>query len=960
MLNNKVSKAVRLALAFGTASTAAFSVNSYAAEEEAVEKVERIEVTGSRIKRTDIETASPVQVTTAEEIEVAGFTRVEDMMNSLPQLEASSTAFQSNGASGTATLDLRGMGSQRTLVLINGRRMQAGGIYTQSADINQIPAALIKRVDVMTGGGSSTYGADAVAGVVNFVMDDQFEGFEVNIGSTAYQHDNDNEYIQGLMDDRDFDYPDGSSGFDGSSFDFSATLGGSFDSGKGHAVGYFTYNKQNELRQGARDYSSCALNAAGTACGGSGNAVNPNFYIAGVTDSGAFDWDDYDYWTLGSDSSFIPSSGNVYNYAPVNHFMRPDERHTLGLFANYEINDNFHPFMEAMFMRDRTSAQIAESGTFFDTNYVIDYDSPLLTDAQRQNLTDRFGLTSGDQFATYIGKRNVEGGPRVNQLEHNSFRLVLGSKGEISDLWSYEAFMQYGSTSSSSAYENDFFGPRISTALSANGEDCAATDGCIPYEVFTYQGVTPESAAALTGTAILNGVTEQFIVSGFVTGEFEFGLPSSDYPIAAVFGAEYREETFSRTADEVYAQGLLLGQGGPTKSLNGEYDVTEYFGELSLPIVEGLPGVESLLIDLGYRWSDYSTSGSEPTYKVAMNWDVTENWKIRSSYNRAVRAANNGELFAQQSRGLWAGTDPCTINPDTGVPYLSASECANTGVSASQYGNVGKSPADQYNGFFGGNPELRPEIADTITLGVVANPFEDFNFSIDYWDIDLEDAIGNIDPELIVEQCGITGDALFCDNVQRTPGSGSLWIGSGQVVATNTNLGNIHYEGIDLSANYDIEVGGGTLSTSLIGTYMLTKEFEEIPGVSDVYDCVDSLNNGCFPQPEWRHVLTASYDTGSWWKATAKWRFFSGVNEYDSTKGPDTLVKDGGIGSQSYLDLKGSFTINDYTRVLVGVNNVLDKEPPLVGGTLSTNGNAVAGYYDTLGRYFHASVSLKF
>ncbi|WP_462147514.1 TonB-dependent receptor domain-containing protein [Pseudoalteromonas gelatinilytica] len=952
MLNNKVSKAVRLALAFGTASTAAFSVNSYAAEEEAVEKVERIEVTGSRIKRTDIETASPVQVTTAEEIEVAGFTRVEDMMNSLPQLEASSTAFQSNGASGTATLNLRGMGSQRTLVLINGRRMQAGGIYSQSADINQIPAALIKRVDVMTGGGSSTYGADAVAGVVNFVMDDQFEGFEVNIGSTAYQHDNDNEYIQGLMDDRDFEYPSGSSGFDGSSFDFSATLGGSFDSGKGHAVGYFTYNKQNELRQGARDYSSCALNAAGTACGGSGNAVNPNFYIAGVTDSGAFDWDDYDYWTLGTDSSFIPSSGNVYNYAPVNHFMRPDERHTLGLFANYEINDNFQPFIEAMFMRDRTSAQIAESGTFFDTNYVIDYDSPLLTDAQRQNLTDRFGLTSGDQFATYIGKRNVEGGPRVNQLEHNSFRLVLGSKGEISDTWSYEAFVQYGSTSSSSAYENDFFGPRIITALSANGEDCAATDGCIPYEVFTYQGVSAESAAALTGTAILNGVTEQFIVSGFVTGEFDFGLPSSDYPIAAVFGAEYREETFGRTADEVYAQGLLLGQGGPTKSLNGEYDVTEYFGELSLPIVEGLPGVESLLIDLGYRWSDYSTSGSEPTYKVAMNWDVTENWKIRSSYNRAVRAANNGELFAQQSQGLWAGSDPCA----TATPSLSQAECANTGVSASQYGNVGKSPADQYNGFFGGNPELSPEIADTITLGVVGNPFEDFNFSIDYWDIDLEDAIGNIDPELIVEQCGKTGDALFCDNVQRTPGSGSLWIGSGQVIATNTNLGNIHYEGIDLSANYDIEVGGGTLSTSLIGTYMMTKEFEDIPGVSEVYDCVDTLDNGCFPQPEWRHVLTASYDTGSWWKATAKWRYFSAVNDYT---GSDTLVQDG-IGSQSYLDLKGSFTINDYTRVLVGVNNVLDKEPPLVGGTLSTNGNAVAGYYDTLGRYFHASVSLKF
>ena len=952
MLNNQVTKAVRLALAFGAASTAAFSASSFAAEEESAEKVERIEVTGSRIKRTDMETASPVQITTAEEIAVSGFTRVEDMLNSLPQLEASSTAFQSNGATGTATLDLRGMGSQRTLVLINGRRAQAGGIYTQSADVNQIPASLIQRVEVLTGGGSSTYGADAVAGVVNFVMDDKFEGFAVDVGATAYQHDNDNDYIQGLMDDKDFDYPTGSSGLDGSSFDFSATLGGSFDGGKGHAVGYITYNKQNELRQGARDYSSCALNAAGTSCGGSGNAVVPNFYVSSPTADGAFDWSDYDYWTLDGSGGFENSEGNLYNYAPINHFMRPDERHTFGLFADYEINDNFHPYVEAMFMRDRTTAQIAESGTFFNENYNIDFDSPLLTDQQRQDLTDRFGLTSGDQFATYIGKRNVEGGPRADQLEHNSFRLVLGTEGEINDMWSYDAFVQYGSTSSSSAYINDFFGPRIATALSANGEDCATTDGCIPYEVFEFEGITSEAAGSLTGTAILNGVTEQFIVGGYITGEFDFGLPSSDYPIAAVFGAEYREETFSRTADEVYAQGLLLGQGGTTKSLNGEYDLTEFYTEVSLPILEDAPFAKSIAVDLGYRWSDYSTSGAEPTYKLALDWNVTDDWKIRTSYNRAVRAANNGELFANQSTGLWGGTDPCA----TDSPSLSAAQCANTGVSASQYGNVSASPASQYNGFFGGNPDLDPEIADTITFGIVANPFEGFNFSIDYWDIELEDAIGAINPEEIVTNCALTGDAVFCDNVQRTSGSGSLWIGDGQVVATNVNLGKLHWEGIDLSANYDFEVAGGILKANLIGTYMLSKEYDNIPGVSEAYDCVGTLDNSCFAQPEWRHVLTLSYDMDTYWRATAKWRYFGEVSDYS---GDDTLAQ-GGISSQSYLDLKASFTINEYTSLLVGVNNVLDKEPPLLGGSLSTNANAIAGYYDTLGRYFHTTVSFKF
>jgi len=603
-------------------------------------------------------------------------------------------------------------------------------------------------------------------------------------------------------------------------------------------------------------------------------------------------------------------------------------------------------------MRDRTTAQIAESGTFFNENYNIDYDSPLLSDQQRQDLTDRFGLTSGDQFATYIGKRNVEGGPRADQLEHNSFRLVLGTEGEINDMWSYDAFVQYGSTSSSSAYINDFFGPRIATALSANGEDCATSDGCIPYEVFEFEGITSEAAGSLTGTAILNGVTEQFIVGGYVTGEFDFGLPSSDYPIAAVFGTEYREETFSRTADEVYAQGLLLGQGGTTKSLNGEYDLTEFYTEVSLPILEDAPFAKSIAVDLGYRWSDYSTSGAEPTYKLALDWNVTDDWKVRTSYNRAVRAANNGELFANQSTGLWGGTDPCA----TDSPSLSAAQCANTGVSASQYGNVSASPASQYNGFFGGNPDLDPEIADTITFGIVANPFEGFNFSVDYWDIELEDAIGNINPEEIVTNCALTGDAVFCDNVQRTSGSGSLWIGDGQVVATNVNLGKLHWEGVDLSANYDVEIAGGMLKANLIGTYMLSKEYDNIPGVSEAYDCVGTLDNSCFAQPEWRHVLTLSYDMDTFWRATAKWRYFGEVSDYS---GDDTLAQ-GGISSQSYLDLKGSFTINEYTSLLVGVNNVLDKEPPLLGGSLSTNANAIAGYYDTLGRYFHTTISFKF
>ena len=944
--NTKLAKSIKLACMFGAASTMGFAGSVAAQEDEAADSVEKIQVTGSRIQRTDLETASPVQITSDAEIKLSGFTRIEDLLNSLPQIEAGQTSFISNGASGTANLDLRGLGPSRTLVLVNGRRLQPGGVYSQSPDINQIPAGLVKRVEVLTGGGSTAYGADAVAGVVNFIMDTEFEGVEFTAGVAGYQHNNDNEYIQGLMDARNFEYPDGSSGIDGTSFNFDLSIGGSFDNGKGHAVAYATFRRDNELRQEARDYSSCALNSAGTACGGSGNAIIPNFYVGTYNADGSVNWNGFgNYYTLTPDNNFTPSSGNVYNYAPVNHFMRPDERFSVGAFVEYEVNDNFKPYLETMFMRDITKAQIAESGTFFNEAYEISYDSPLLSDAQRQFLTDNLGVVSGQSFATYIGKRNVEGGPRASNLEHNALRIVLGAKGDIGDNWIYDASIQMGSTTSSAAYINDFFAPRIATAV--DSEACAADSECIPYEVFTYQGVTPEQAGNLTGVGILNGETRQTIISGYVTGDLDFTLPSADMPVAAVFGAEYRKEEFERLSDEVFEKGLLLGQGGPTTSIMGSYDVSELFTELSVPVLE------NLTFDLGLRYSDYNTSGGETTYKVAADYDVADNWKLRASYNRAVRAPNVAELFSPQSLGLWSGVDPCS----TSSPELTQAQCANTGVTASQYGNIAASPASQYNSITGGNPNLGVELADTMTIGLVAQPTDDFNFSVDYWDIEMEDVIGSVGAELTVRQCALTGDAAYCDNVTRNS-AGSLWVGeNGFVTATSINLAGRHWQGVDVSLNHEYELGEGKITSKLIGTYMMTKEYDAIPGDETAkYDCAGVVSTDCFAQPDWRHTLTVTYSSDSFWSASAKWRYFGGV-DYDGTV--DTLVADG-ISSQSYLDLKGSFEINENTALLVGVNNVLDKEPPMVGGALSSNANTVAGFYDTLGRYLHASVTVKF
>ncbi|MGB5347945.1 MAG: TonB-dependent receptor plug domain-containing protein, partial [Woeseia sp.] len=255
---NPIAKAIKASLFGGAAIAAVMPAQAQAQQDQSL--VEEITVTGSRIKRTGFDTASPVNIVTDQQIAISGQTRIEDLLNQLPQIEAAQTSFISNGSSGTASVDLRGLGANRTLVLVNGRRLQPGGVASQAPDINQIPASLVERVEVLTGGASATYGADAVAGVVNFIMKTDFDGVEINLGASAYQHDNDNEYIQTLMDRRSFDYPTGNSGLDGKTYNFDVAIGSAFADGKGHAVAYATYRRNDELRQAARDYSSCAFN----------------------------------------------------------------------------------------------------------------------------------------------------------------------------------------------------------------------------------------------------------------------------------------------------------------------------------------------------------------------------------------------------------------------------------------------------------------------------------------------------------------------------------------------------------------------------------------------------------------------------------------------------------------------------------------------------------------------------
>lgn len=947
---NKTAQAVRYVLAFGAASLAMSSA-SFAQEAQSADeakKVERIEVTGSRIKRTDIETSSPITVMSAEEIKMTGYDRVEDILNQLPQIEAAETSFLANGATGTATVDLRGLGSNRTLVLVNGRRMQAGSITSQVPDINQIPASLVKRVEVLTGGAAAVYGADAVAGVVNFVMNDDFDGLAFNFGASGYQHNNDNKYIQNLMDKRGYDYETGNTGIDGKSYSMDLSIGSDFDGGKGHAVAYAVWRRNDELLQGTRDYSSCALNGSQSACGGSGNTPNPHFDIFPVV-NGEVDYSQ-EFWGYldPNGNGFKDDDGYRYNYAPVNHFMRPNERFSVGAFVNYEINDNFKPYLEFSFMHNRTAGQIAESGTFFNDEYLMDYNNPLLSDVQKQQLQTLFGQNAGDQFVVYIGKRNVEGGPRADNLEHSSYRILTGMNGEINDTWTYDVSYNYSATTSSSVYMNDLLAPKIGPRVGAVGTECDEADGCLYYNVFTLNGVTSEQAAQLAGVGIQTGLVTQQIYNAYVSGDLEFTLPTASAPVAAVFGIERREQTYDRVSDTVYEEGQLLGQGGPSPSLYGEINVDEIFTEFQVPVTD------ELNVDLAARWSNYSTSGTNSTYSIGAEYTLADDYKFRASFAKAVRAPNIGELYSAQSIGLWSGDDPCA-GP---TPTYSAQQCARTGMTAAQYGNVTKSPAGQYNQFAGGNPDLKPEEATTYTVGLVANPFENFDFTIDYFRIDMEKVVGVVGAERILKNCAELGDSFFCDNVNRSP-SGSLWLGQeGFITNLSDNIGGRLWEGLDATVGYTMDLGEGRLNFGLNGYLSLKKRVEPILGEDSLaYDCSGVVSQDCFTTPKWRHTATVNYQQDDW-RVGLKWRYFGKV-DYEGTA-DSKLIADGGISSYSFIDLSSDYAVNEHVTLTAGVNNIMDKEPPMVGNTLASNGNTVAGFYDTLGRFVHFSVGVKF
>jgi outer membrane receptor protein involved in Fe transport len=994
------------------AAAAAAFVGTPAMAQDADED-EAIVVTGSRIPQPNLFTTSPVTQVTAEDVTTQGATRIEDLVNQLPQAFAAQNSTVSNGSDGTATVDLRGLGAQRTLVLIDGRRMAYGSPNTSAADLNSIPTQLVERVEVLTGGASAVYGSDAIAGVVNFIMRDDFEGLEIDAQYGFYQHNNDfdsegttqlRDIIDGLnaTNPSQFSLPNDNV-VDGYSKTISVIFGASTPDGRGNVTAYATYANNDPVLQRDRDFSACSLGSTASAiaalsapgvfrCGGSATSF-PGLFT---------DFSNY-YFTLdpGTGNTFEGYDGSTaYNFGPLNYFQRPDERYSLGAFARYEINDHIELYSQLMFTDSQTVAQIAPSGNFFSTDS-INCDNPLLSvsqynDIQCDELADPDPVNAGNQavlgpgtvaagysgFGFYIGRRNVEGGPRQDDIRHQSYRLQGGIRGPLADGWNYDVSAQFSSVVRSRTYLNDFSSTRLRRALDVitdPGDDDiigTADDGgaicrsvydgtdenCVPYDIFTLGNVTPEALAYLQTPGVQNATMEQQVVTGVITGDLgTIGIrsPMAESGFQTAFGIEYRADAVDSRVDSAFATGDLAGQGGATPGLVGETESLDMFVELRAPLVENQPFAELISIDAAYRYSDYGNGTETDTYKVGADWAPTEDIRFRGSIQQAVRAPNVVELFSAQAFGLFdIDEDPC--GPAATATLAACQSTPGAGL-APWYGNASlDSPAGQYNQLVGGFADLQPEESDTTTLGVVFTPrfIPGLTVSVDWFSIEITDTIQAFGAENTLTACYQAGDAAACSRINRGPG-GQLWLGDAYVENLNINIGSTSTEGYDINANYGLDVGSmGMLNFNLVGT--LLEELYTNPGPGAVpYDCVGNFGSNCgIPNPEWRHRFRVGWETPvDGLELAATWRYYG---EVELEGGADTRI-DYAFDAENYLDLSGRFSLTDNALLRVGVNNILDNDPPITASVGTTgNGNTYPQTYDSMGRYIFAGVTVDF
>ncbi|HEX3397651.1 MAG TPA: TonB-dependent receptor [Steroidobacteraceae bacterium] len=975
--------------------------------------LQEIIVTGSRIASPNEVSTSPIQVVSAQSIRVSGKTDISDIITQLPQNYNNDLGQDlGNGTSGlstpggVATADLRGLGPARTLVLIDGRRLGVGSPNTAIAqpapDLDQIPAGLVERVEVVTGGASAAYGSDAIAGVVNFIMKKNFEGFQVDGQLGENWHNNHDTIVQNLVEKFGYTPPAGTAK-DGQNRNFDVLMGTNFADGRGNVTAFLSYRHADAVASSQRDFGACQLfpvqdansNVTGLKCGGS---TNSNWFepTSGPHAGTAYSVSGTSFVPNGSVATTPPAS---FNSQPFIYMTREDERYNAAFMAHEEITDGFQPYTEFFFMDDKTHQQVAPAALFKDSNpldptgagdYFVNCSNPLLS-AQEQGILCTPAQIAADTakpgsstVQVRIGRRNVEGGDRFIDFEHTNYRAVVGAKGTVADAWSYDLYGQYFYTSFSDANQKYLSYEGIGNALLATGTAANPTcisgtnRGCIPYNIFADGGVTQAQLNYLYQIGTARGSETLRTLHADVTGKLgEYGVtsPLANEGVGVNVGFEHRNDHEVLQPDAAEESQLLSGFGSAVAPIDAGLSVNEEFIELRAPLVQDKAGAKELLFDTGYRRSDYSTAGTTNTYKFELQFAPIADYRLRASYDRAIRAPSVAELFTPAIVGL------TTIEPDPCAPPITFTllQCERTGVTPAQYngGSIPQGTANQLAQETSGNLALKPEQADTYTLGLNFAPGQipHFTGSIDYFHIRVKDEIGVIPIPIVISNCANTADPAFCSQIVRSPSTGSLTgnniASGGFVIQKNMNLGTAVNSGIDVQANYKLALppGFGDVSFALNGAYLLHNTNTPLPG-AHTYDCAGLFGATCQTiNPRWHHLFRTTWDTP--WKVSASltWRYIGAVSQ-DNNSGDPTLhfatfggydFYNASIASYSYLDLEATWNVNEVLQIRAGANNVLDKDPPLIDSGLVGGGAAnTYSIYDMFGRQLFVAFSAKF
>jgi outer membrane receptor protein involved in Fe transport len=915
-------------------STPAFAQNADNADAPAGD--ETIVVTGSRIARPDLQQASPISIVSSQELKLSGKPNVEAIINDLPQLIPSTTAASNNPGGGVSTADLRGLGAQRTLVLVDGRRYVSYD-SNQVVDLNTVPAGLIDHVEVVSGGRSAVYGSDAIAGVINFVLKKNFSGVEANANYRLNEAG------------------------DGGTFNTNILLGQNFAGGRGNITFYADYIKRDGVDQSARSYTRQTYTddgEGGLAAGGSGTIPATRMALNNTQ---------YKFNQDGSLSSYN-SATDAYNYAPSNYLQVPQKRILLSAQAHFDFNDHLTLYAEGQFIRNKVRNKLAP--TPFTGTVELDTDSSFLSSDAQALLaaadTDGDGYTSAN-----IYRRMTEVGDRISDVTNTAFRTMIGARGQISGDWNYDAYYTYARTRQVEKQYGNVSRSRVEQALKTSYDSdgnlvCSdSSNGCVPLNIFGEGNISDEAADFISITTRNVSIITEQVANVAITNGNLFDLGAG--PAGIAFGFEYRNEHGSYNPDEALSSGDVVGFNAG-EGLSGGYNVKEFFSEISVPLLADMPLVHKLDFNGAYRFSHYSTATKNvSTFSAGLIYAPVKDVTFRGQYSRAVRAPSVSELYSGQSQDYPTATDPCATSAATTSSTLSAS-CLASGVSSSALGTDFYGGSSQIESVTGGNPDLREETSNTWGVGVILQPSfaPRLSLTVDYYNTKIDNYISTAGTANIIRACygdeanGWTPyDSSYCSLLPRNATSSEIE----GAVNLQSNTGGLKTSGVDFELNYSVPLNFGVfgaksskLAFRVAGTRLIAFDLNPVAAISALnQNCAGKFGVNCGdPYSKLRLNNRITWTSGPITLGLTH-RYLSSVRDDDDTT-TYTVEK---IKAYNLFDIGLQVQATENFGWSLGMNNMFNKKPPILGDNQQQS-NTYPSTYDVYGRAFFVNASVKF